>query len=244
MAEDVFRLIGFVEPVNYAKQTAIHDGSSRPDFTIFMPDHKKLNMDAKFPLTNYMKLVEADSKQEAQDHSRAFLRDVRDRTREVVGRDYINPEDNTLDYVLVFIPNEPMYHYILQEGPEVVEEALRNKVVLCSPISLFAILSVIRHALDNFAIEQASNEILTQIGSFDRQWDRFVKQMDLVGNRMELAQKGFETLRGTRRRALERPLARIQDIRKQRGLPVAPELDPSDADDSKALPEPDSADED
>ena len=95
---------------------------------------------------------------------------MRDRAREVVGRDYINPDDNTLDYVLVFIPNEPMYHYIQQHGADVVEEALRNRVVLCSPISLFAILSIIRHALDNFAIEQASDEILSELAVFDRQW--------------------------------------------------------------------------
>ena len=231
MAEDVFRLIGFVESVNYTKQTAVADGHSRPDFTILMPENKKLNMDAKFPLTNYMKFVEAESEHEAQEHSRAFIRDVRDRTREVVGRDYINPDDNTLDYVLVFIPNEPMYHYIQQHGAEVVEEALRNRVVLCSPISLFAILSVIRHALDNFAIEQASDQILSELAGFDRQWDRFTKQMDLVGKRFELAQSGFETLAGTRRRALERPLARIQAIRKQRGIPDAIE-------EALSLPEP------
>ena len=235
MAEDVFRLIGFVESVNYTKQTTVADGHSRPDFTILMPENKKLNMDAKFPLTNYMKFVEAESEHEAQEHSRAFIRDVRDRTREVVGRDYINPNDNTLDYVLVFIPNEPMYHYIQQHGADVVEEALRNRVVLCSPISLFAILSVIRHALDNFAIEQASDQILSELAGFDRQWDRFTKQMDLVGKRFELAQSGFETLAGTRRRALERPLARIQAIRKQRGIPDAIEDDIGEA---LSLPEP------
>ena len=235
MAEDVFRLIGFVESVNYTKQTAVADGHSRPDFTILMPENKKLNMDAKFPLTNYMKFVEAESEHEAQEHSRAFIRDVRDRTREVVGRDYINPDDNTLDYVLVFIPNEPMYHYIQQHGAEVVEEALRNRVVLCSPISLFAILSVIRHALDNFAIEQASDQILSELAGFDRQWDRFTKQMDLVGKRFELAQSGFETLAGTRRRALERPLARIQAIRKQCGIPDAIE---DDIEEALSLPEP------
>ena len=237
MAEDVFRLIGFVEPVNYVKQTAVADGSSRPDFTIFMPENKKLNMDAKFPLTNYMRYVEAESEQDAEEYSRAFLRDVRDRTREVVGRDYINPEDNTLDYVLVFIPNEHMYHYIQQHGATLVEEALRNRVVLCSPISLFAILSVIRHALDNFAIQQASNEILSELSLFDRQWERFSKQMDLVGKRFELAQSGFEALSGTRRRALERPLARIQAIRKQRGLPNAPANGTIESDEPTALEE-------
>ena len=247
MAEDVFRLIGFVESVNYLKQTTITDGSSRPDFTILMPDNKRLNMDAKFPLTNYMKFVEADSEQEAEQYSRAFLRDVRDRTREVVGRDYINPEDNTLDYVLVFIPNEPMFHYILQHGADVVEDALRNKVVLCSPISLFAILSVIRHALDNFAIEQASNEILLELARFDRQWDQFAKQMDRVGKRLESAQSGFESLAGTRRRALERPLGRIQAIRKQRGLPDASEngieIDSGDDEDILALIHPSAGEE-
>ncbi|MCH7736424.1 MAG: DNA recombination protein RmuC [Chloroflexi bacterium] len=238
MAEDVFRLIGFVESVNYTKQTTVADGRSRPDFTILMPDNKKLNMDAKFPLTNYMKYVEAESEQEAEEYSRAFIRDVRDRAREVVGRDYINPDDNTLDYVLVFIPNESMFHYIQQHGAEVVAEALRNRVVLCSPISLFAILSIIRHALDNFAIAQASDEILLELASFDRQWDRFTKQMDLVGKRFELAQSGFESLAGTRRRALERPLTRIEAIRKQRGIPDAIEDGSDEPDQALSLPEP------
>ena len=224
MAEDVFRLIGFVETVNYTKQTTTIDGGSRPDFTILMPEDKKLNMDAKFPLTNYMKLVEANAEPEIQEHKRAFLKDVRDRTREVVGRNYISPEDNTLDYVLVFIPNEPMYHYIQQHGATLVEEALRNRVVLCSPISLFAILSVIRHALDNFAIERAANEILSELSIFDQQWGRFTSQMDLVNKRFEMAQKGFENLSGTRRRALERPLNRIQSIRQQRGIPATLDL--------------------
>ena len=238
MAEDVFRLIGFVEHVNYTKQTTTADGHSRPDFTILMPENKKLNMDAKFPLTNYIKYVEAESEQEAQEYSRAFIRDVRDRAREVVGRDYINPDDNTLDYVLVFIPNEPMYHYILQHGADVVEEALRNRVVLCSPISLFAILSVIRHALDNFAIAQASDEILSELAIFDRQWDMFTNQMETVGKRIESAQTAFESLKGTRTRALDRPLGRIRDIRKRRNIPDALEDGAGEADDALSLPEP------
>jgi DNA recombination protein RmuC len=202
-----------------------------------MPENKKLNMDAKFPLTNYIRLVEADTEEKAQQHSLAFLRDVRDRAKEVVGRDYINPEDNTLDYVLVFIPNEQMFHYIQQHGATVVEEALRNRVVLCSPISLFAILSVIRHALDNFAIEQASNEILSELAIFDRQWKLFAAQMETVGRRIESAQTGFESLKGTRSRALDRPLQRIQEIRKQRDIPDAPEVDSIESEDPVALPE-------
>ena len=232
MAEDVFRIIGLVEHVNYVKQVTVNEGSSRPDFTIFMPDGKKLNMDAKFPLTNYIRFIEAESEHDAQAHSLAFLRDVRDRAKEVVGREYINPEENTLDYVLVFIPNEQMFHHIQQHGAAVVEEALRNRVVICSPISLFAILSVIRHALDNFAIEQASDQILSELAMFDQQWKNFVTQMDTVSRRIDSAQTAFQSLTITRRRALERPLDRIQDIRRRRDIPDAPELPPGESQDS------------
>ncbi|MCS5666632.1 MAG: DNA recombination protein RmuC [Dehalococcoidia bacterium] len=232
MAEDVFRIIGLVEHVNYVKQVTVNEGSSRPDFTIFMPDGKKLNMDAKFPLTNYIRFIEAETEHDAQAHSLAFLRDVRDRAKEVVGKDYINPEDNTLDYVLVFIPNEQMFHHIQQHGATVVEEALRNRVVICSPISLFAILSVIRHALDNFAIEQASDQILSELAMFDQQWKNFVTQMDTVSRRIDSAQTAFQSLTITRRRALERPLDRIQDIRRRRDIPDAPELPPGESEDT------------
>ena len=118
-----------------------------------------------------------------------------------------------------------------------VEEALSNRVVLCSPISLFAILSVIRHAIDNFAIEQASDQILSELAIFDRQWKNFAGQMDTVSKRIDSAQSAFQSLTTTRRRSLERPLSRIQDIRKQRGIPDAPELGPSESEDLLVLPE-------
>lgn len=225
MAEDVFRLVGFVEQINYVKQATVTDGGSRPDFTIFMPDQKKLNMDAKFPLVNYMRCIEATNPQEEEQARAAFLKDVRDRAKEVVGRDYINPDDNTLDYVLVFIPNEQMFHFIQQHGATVVDEALRNKVVLCSPISLFAILGVVRHALDSFAMQRASHEIIGHIGAFEKQWGSFVEQMDKVGLRIGAAQREFDLLEGRRSRALERPLRRIEAIRQQQGITLPDEGD-------------------
>jgi len=77
MAEDVFRIVGFVEQINYVKQSTVADGRSRPDYTIYMPDQKKLNMDAKFPFANYLKCLEAvtevDSQRARQFLSRTFV---------------------------------------------------------------------------------------------------------------------------------------------------------------------------
>ena len=218
MAEDVLRLIGFVHGVNYLKQATLEGSGSRPDFTFLLPQDLTLNMDVKFPLDNYLKCIEARDAEDETRYRQQFVRDVRARLKEVVTRDYIDPGRKTLDYVLLFIPNEQIYQYIHEHDSALIDDALASKVVLCSPVSLFAILVVIRQAVDNFSVEQSSNEIISELGKFENQWGRFIKQMDTLGKRIDDAQKDFGSLLGTRRRALQRPLDNINAIREQRGL--------------------------
>jgi DNA recombination protein RmuC len=232
MAEDILRLIGFVEGVNYQKQKSVEsvDGSrARPDFTFSLPGDQILNMDVKFPLDNYLKWIAADTQQEKDRACGEFLKDVRNRLGEVVTREYINPEQKTLDCVLMFIPNEQIYHFIHEQDMSLMDEALKRRVVLCAPMTLFAILVVIRQASDNFAIERTSNQIVSQMGAFKNQWDQFVGKMDLLGKRIAATQTEYDLLIGRRRRALERPLNRIENIRNERGLPLADDiLEPAD----------------
>jgi DNA recombination protein RmuC len=221
MAEDVLRLAGFIENVNYVKQKAIAGSGSRPDFTFLLPRKLKLNMDVKFPLDNYLKLLDAKSDPERAKYRADFLRDVKARVKEVATRDYINPEQNTVDSVLLFIPNEQIYAFIHEQDSAILDEGIRQGVVFCSPLTLFAILAVIRKAVDNFSLEQTSNEILSLLGEFKKQWGEFQGKLELVGKRIGDAQKEYEALTTTRRRQLERPLNRIEDLRTQRNLPIA-----------------------
>lgn len=223
MAEDVLRLAGFIENVNYLKQKAVEGAGLRPDFTFLLPSNLKLNMDVKFPLDNYLKFLEATSGSEKAKFRSDFLRDVKARIKEVTTREYINPEQNTVDYVLLFIPNEQIYAFIHEQDSSILDDGIKNKVVFCSPITLFAVLAVIRQAVDNFALAHTSNEILSWLSAFKKQWDEFLKKLELLGKRIGEAQKEYETLITIRRRQLERPLNKIESLRTQRGLPVAPD---------------------
>ena len=115
---------------------------------------------------------------------------------------------------------------------------MTNKVVLCSPVSLFAILLVIRQSVDNFTLEQGSNEIIAQMGAFKKQWTEFVDQLDLVGRRLDSFQSAFKLLIGRRRRALERPLNQIESIRHERGLGIPGGSDKYDDQDNLEMPVP------
>jgi len=221
MAEDVLRLAGFIENVNYLKQKSIDGAGSRPDFTFILPRDLRLNMDVKFPLDNYLRFLETNLELEKIKFRNDFLRDVKARVKEVTTREYINPEQNTVDYVLLFIPNEQIYSFIHEQDSSILDEGIKNRVIFCSPITLFAVLAVIRQAVDNFALEKTSNEVLSLLGLFKNQWGEFLKKLDLLGKRIEDTQKEYELLTTTRRRQLERPLNKIDDLRSQRGLPVS-----------------------
>ncbi len=220
MAEDVLRIAGFIENVNYLKQTSLDSGGSRPDFTFLLPRDLKLNMDVKFPLDNYLRYLEAESDAERIKFRDTFMRNVRDKIKEVTTRNYINAGDNTVDYVLLFIPNEHIYAFIHNQDSSLLDDGIRNKVIFCSPLTLFAILAVIRQAVDNFAIENTSKEILSLMGAFREQWIKFMDQLDKLGKRISDAQKEYESLITTRRRQLEKPLNKIEAIRTQQNLPI------------------------
>ncbi|MDI6844816.1 MAG: DNA recombination protein RmuC [Candidatus Saccharicenans sp.] len=220
MAEDILRLIGFEEGINYVKQQAVESGRERPDYTFFLPQNRKINMDVKFPLDNYLNYLEAQSEKEKENYRQLFLKDVRSRIREVSSRDFINPEDSTLDYVLVFIPNEQVYAFINENDRELLDEALKKKVILCSPITLYAVLAIIRQAMENFNLQNTAGQILRLLESFYKQWRKFVESMEKLGKKINDAQQEYEHLMSTRRNQLEKPLRQIEGIKKQ----VSPEM--------------------
>ena len=212
MAEDVLRLSGLIEGINYIKQTKLEAGS-KPDFTFMLPQNLRLNMDVKFPFNNYQLYTEAKTEREREECKKKFLKDVKQRIKEVQTRDYINQEDQTVDYVLMFVPNEQIFAFINEIDRTLVDEAMKGKTILCSPLSLYAILAVVRQSIDNFSIESKSREMLSLFGSFRQQWEKFKDQMETVRARFETVHKGYEELTGTRERQLDRHFAKIEELR-------------------------------
>lgn len=221
MADDVLRLAGMVEGVTYRKQTGIAGGAI-PDVTFLLPGGRVLHMDVKFPVDNYLRHLEAGTDAERDQHAKAFLRDVRGRVKELSSRTGYIDADATLDEVLLFIPNESVWAFIHERDPQLIDVALGQKVVLCSPVSLFAVLAVIRQAVEQTRLARTSNEILECLAGFGQQWQKFADALDVVVKRFDTAQRGLEEVTGPRRRQLERQLDRIEDLRASRGLADLP----------------------
>ena len=237
MADDVLRAAGLVEGISYRKQSATAAGTI-PDFTFLLPGGRVLHMDVKFPVDNYLRYLEAVSDRERDQHALAFVRDVRARVRELSGRVYIDP-DRTLDEVLLFIPNEAVYAFVHQHDRERVEVALSQKVVLCSPSTLFSVLAVIRQAVEQTQLQRTSDEILACLAAFESQWGKFADALDKVGRSLDSVRRSWDDLAGTRRRQLERQLDRVGELRSRRdGSPSPPLTAPLPLGEVHPLPSP------
>jgi DNA recombination protein RmuC len=218
MAEDLLSVIGLQEGINYLKQKTTEDEErKRPDFTFLLPNGIKLNMDVKFPLSNYLLYHEAPVAAEQERYRSQFLKDVRARIAEVAGKNYINPPE-TLDYALAFIPNDQVFSFLMEGAREegsLLDFAFSKKVVLCSPITLYAILSIIHKSVENFQLERSAKQIQQLFADFTKEWKNFKKCFEEIAKSLDEAHEAFSRLRTTRALKLDTQLERISALRIQ-----------------------------
>ena len=213
MAEDILRASGLVENLQYLKNRAQDTVSTRPDFTFFLPDGHKVHMDVKFPLDNYLRMGQASGEEEAARFRDAFLKDARARIKEIQKRDYVNPDEKTLNFVILFIPNERVYGTMLEAAPELVDEALAQKVVLTSPFSLYAVLAVIRQSFDNFHFSQQTQEIVKLVSAFSQTYAKFKERFERLGEQLERASALYAEVSGASYKRLDQAVSRIEALR-------------------------------
>ena len=217
MVEDILQILGLVENINYKKQSVVESGE-RPDFTFLLPKEKTINMDVKFPLEHYENYLESDDKKIMDEEKKDFLMDVKKHIRTINNREYINTANGTLDYVLMFIPNESIFTFINKEDQSIIDFALNNKVLLCSPMTLYAILALINQATRNFVMEQKATEVMNLMNRFKVQWDKYIELMEKFGRSIQSIQKDYDQLIGTRKTQLEKPLKEIDEISENIGV--------------------------
>ncbi len=219
MAEDVLRLAGLHEGVNYVKQSTEQAEQGRPDFTFFLPNDLKANMDVKFPLDHYKGYLDAEDDAARKQALRRLVQAVREQIKGISNRQYIDTKGGTVPYVIMFIPAEQVYSLVLDAEPDLIDEALGRQVVPASPLTLYAMLAVIRQAAEQANLMRTADEVISLLGQFHGQWQRYNEQVDKLGRAIESTSRAYEELRTTRTNMLEKPLEQIENLRQDRGLP-------------------------
>lgn len=213
VAENLLKMAGFVIGQDYLVNKTQETVDTRPDFTIYLPDKTKINIDAKFPYRSLVKYVESKDKESQAQHLKEFQTDVKNKIKQVTSREYINPQEKTVDFVILFIPNEMIFSFIYDRYNELWEEAMGKKVILAGPFTFTAILRMIKQAHTNFQYQENLQNIIGLIHKFDAEYRKYSEEVDRLGQRIDSASKQFHAVSTTRDRKLTTVVDKIKSER-------------------------------
>ena len=205
--EDILQRSGLVNGVHYECQETIrdidgktitgdHDKRMRPDVIIHYPDGKDLIVDSKVSLSAYVDYMNAEDDSERKNALDRHLRSVRNHVSELVKKDYSAYNNksgrNTVDFVIMFIPNEAPFQLAMISEPNLWHEAFKSKVMIISPLNLMALLKIIHIAWSKEEQSRNQQEIIdTAAVLMDRLYG-FYEDFDDIGAELNKLQTVYD----------------------------------------------------
>ena len=191
----------------YAQVNINPKNSERVDFVVRMPGKDDsgevyLPIDAKFPLEDYQRLVEASENGTKEDVDIA-VKNIERRVKEEAKR--INEKyifvPKTTDFAVMYLPIEGLYAEVLRIAGLTETLQQQYKVVVCGPTTLSALLNSLQLGFKSLTIEKRSSEVWNLLGVFKREFSKFVdllaktqKKLDEASNTIEFATKKSRTI--------------------------------------------------
>ncbi len=220
VAENLLKIAGFVKGVNYDGNLSQDTNANRPDFTIYLPNKNKVNIDVKFPYQSLMKYQEVEDKLEKKKYLAQFRTDVKQKIKQVTNRDYINLEEKTLDFVVLFVPNEMIFSFINEKLSDIIDEANKKKVSIVGPVSFITFLRMIHQTYDNFSIQENLYRVVGLIGKFKQEFEKYNAEFDKLGNKITSVSTQYNILSGTRTRQLTKVVEQIEEEKNNKEIKV------------------------
>ena len=176
-------------PSHYQLQYGFQ-GGERVDAVIRV--ERLVPVDAKFPLDNFHRLVEAADDGERQVHEKAFGRDLKTHIDAIASK-YIRPAEGTYDFAFMYVPSESVYYELVcGKTGALYTYALSKRVFPVSPTTFTAYLQVIVFGLRGLQVEKHAQEVMAQITQLQKDFGRFKEDFDLVGTHLGRARSKFD----------------------------------------------------
>jgi DNA recombination protein RmuC len=143
----VVEMAQMVNHCDFTEQTTVQadTGRLRPDLIVKMPGGRCVVVDAKAPLDKYLDMVECQDDAKRALLLKAHAAQVRDHIAKLSSKTYWEALSPTPEFVVMFLPSEPLMSSALQDDPELIEFGAARQVVLASPLTLIALLRAVAY---------------------------------------------------------------------------------------------------
>ena len=205
--ENILEKSGLTEGDHYEKQSAIKDSKGNsvfhdetgsrliPDVVVHYPDNKDLIIDSKVSLTAFVDYCNASDDIEKANALKRHLQSLRNHCKELQRKNYssyIKAPRVSLDYVVMFVPNESAMQLALYEDNTLWREAFENGVFITSEQNLLALLRMIQLAWSQVKQARNQQEIFEEVNKLLDRVGEFVKRYEDLGKKIETLQGSYD----------------------------------------------------
>ena len=167
------------------------------DMAVRTADDCIIAIDSKFPLDAFRRILQTEAAgMQPQRELLEFRRAVRERIDEI-GTKYISPEDGTLDFALMFVPSESIYYEIAvrDRGADLLEYAREQRVLVCSPNTLYAYLQAIMMGVKGAQIAESAREIQQTLEHLRQDFVTARSRFDRASDQLRFAAQNIDAAR-------------------------------------------------
>jgi len=207
-------------PEQYAKNVRIHENSNDVvEFAIKLPgqgeqegDHVLIPVDAKFPVEDYSRLIEAQENADAvaaEEAARLLETIIKKEAKDIFNK-YISPPVTT-DFGIMFLPSEGLYAEIIRRTALVQLLRREYHVEISGPSTFAAILNSLQMGFRSLAIQKRSGEVWKVLGEVKTEFGKYGDLLDAVHKKLVNATDSMDDVR-KRSRAIQRKLRTVQEL--------------------------------
>lgn len=223
----VVELAGLAEHCDFSEQLHVvgEEGALRPDLVVHMPDSRDLVIDAKTPLDAYLEALEAASEEGRRLALKRHAQQVESRVRQLASKSYWAQLERSPEFAVLFLPGDQFLSAALAERPDLLENALRQSVIIATPSTLMALLKAVAYgwrqsdvARNAATIRELGQELYRRLGNFTGHLGR-------LGQRLGAAVEAYNSAVGSLERQVLPQARRFPELGVTADQPL-PTLEP------------------
>jgi DNA recombination protein RmuC len=210
----LIELAGMTPHCDFTEQvhTAGEEGSLRPDLIIHMPDGRDLVVDVKTPLGAYLEAVDATSDEARAGALRRHGQLMSERVRALAAKSYWAQFEKSPDFVILFVPGDQFLAAALNEHPGLLDEAIRQSVILATPTSFIAMLKAIAYGWRQLALAQNAETIRDLGEDLYRRLSVFGAHLGKIGKSLDASVEAYNSAVGSLERQVLPAARRFTDL--------------------------------